>query len=141
MKVGFTGTQQGMTDFQIGLFYKRIINLNPKEFHHGQCIGADIEAHNIINYILGKSCDIIIHPPLIEIKKAKITEPFNGKTLQADNYLTRNKSIVDSTDILIATPKEVIEQVRSGTWSTIRYARKKKKRIIIIYPNCNSYLI
>lgn len=42
MKIGFTGTRHGMTNQQKNQFFKIIINLNDlKEFHHGDCIGAD----------------------------------------------------------------------------------------------------
>jgi hypothetical protein len=36
---------------------------------------------------------------------------------------------------LIATPSTDDEQLRSGTWATVRYARKAKKRIKLIFPN------
>jgi outer membrane protein insertion porin family len=48
--------------------------------------------------------------------------------------LDRNRAIVDSCDVLIACPKGPEEQ-RSGTWATVRYARKQKKRIVIIWPD------
>lgn len=50
-------------------------------------------------------------------------------------YLDRNHDIVDEVDMLIATPKEYDEQLRSGTWATVRYAEKKDKTIIFIYPD------
>ena len=58
-----------------------------------------------------------------------------GKILQEKEYLVRNHNIVDSTDMLIGCPKEMQEQLRSGTLATIRYAKKKNKKIIIIFPN------
>jgi hypothetical protein len=139
MKIGFTGTQAGMTYPQRGKFYSLLESLNCKEFHHGDCIGADSTAHNLVvqyftiklkqNEFTGK---IIIHPPIISNKRAFC----NAKTiLPKRGYLDRNHDIVDSCDILLATPKEVEEQLRSGTWATIRYARKVGKRIIIIFPD------
>jgi len=47
----------------------------------------------------------------------------------------RNHKIVDICDILVAFPQTNSETVRSGTYATIRYARKCKKPIIIIYPD------
>lgn len=49
-------------------------------------------------------------------------------------YLARNCVIVDEADILLACPKGPEEQ-RSGTWATVRYARKQNKRIVIVYPD------
>ena len=42
---------------------------------------------------------------------------------------------MDNSDILIATPKEKEEQLRSGTWATIRYAKKTKKIVFLVYPD------
>ena len=50
-------------------------------------------------------------------------------------YLSRNKDIVRETDMLIATPAEAEEQRRSGTWSTIRFARKLGKPVFVIWPD------
>lgn len=48
--------------------------------------------------------------------------------------LVRNHDIVDSTELLIACPKEQVEVLRSGTWATIRYARKKEITVWLIDP-------
>jgi len=49
--------------------------------------------------------------------------------------LERNRAIVDETDILLAAPLESEEQLRSGTWATVRYARKQHKTVLVIFPN------
>jgi hypothetical protein len=43
--------------------------------------------------------------------------------------------IVVESELLIATPKEVKEQLRSGTWATVRRARKVGIPIILITPD------
>lgn len=48
--------------------------------------------------------------------------------------LVRNKDIVESTDVLLACPKGP-EELRSGTWSTVRLARKQGKRVVIFWPD------
>lgn len=50
-------------------------------------------------------------------------------------YLDRIKDIVDMSDILIATPESVKEVLRSGTWSTVRYAKRAGKEVIICNPD------
>jgi len=45
---------------------------------------------------------------------------------------------VDETEWLWAIPGEFKEVLRSGTWSTIRYARKKGKKVLIIWPDGSS---
>jgi len=134
MKVGFTGTQKGLTPQQIaelGVYLRYHITNNNDEFHHGDCIGADAQAHLIV-LSLGTLASIHIHPPEDESKQARC-EFLLGKVYPRKPYLDRNKDIVDACDILIACPLEYAEELRSGTWSTIRYARKTGKPIVIIY--------
>jgi len=75
---------------------------------------------------------IIIHPPNNDFLRAFYKSEF---IFEPKEYLKRNKDIVKSTDMLIAFPFTQFEVIRSGTWQTIRYARKLKKKILIIYPN------
>jgi hypothetical protein len=49
--------------------------------------------------------------------------------------LVRNKVIVRETELLIAAPAEAMEHHRSGTWSTVRHARKLGRAICIIRPD------
>ena len=131
MSVGFTGTQLGMTEIQKKAV-KRALELFRKEndeFHHGDCIGADSEAHQIAREI---GYSIVLHPPTKSLKRAFCKA---DKEEQALPYLERNLEIVKSTQILLATPKGMSEERRSGTWSTIRKAKKMGKKVIIIFPN------
>lgn len=138
-KVGFTGTQVGMTVKQAGIIDKFLTELlnkyllithdSPFEFHHGDCIGSDEEAAAIAFEIGYKIC---CHPPINPTKRAFFHN--NDVMYDLKGYIDRNHDIVDSCDILIATPKEKEEQLRSGTWATIRYARKTGKPVEIIYP-------
>jgi hypothetical protein len=48
---------------------------------------------------------------------------------------SRNHDIVDETELLIACPGELAEAVRSGTWATVRYARKLGRPIVIFWPD------
>jgi hypothetical protein len=51
-------------------------------------------------------------------------------------YLARDDNIVAETDVLVATPAQTTEVMRgSGTWATIRYARRREKPRILIWPN------
>ncbi len=46
--------------------------------------------------------------------------------------LDRNRDIVAAVSILIAAPETDIEEQRSGTWATVRYARKKGIPVVIV---------
>ena len=128
--IGFTGTRKGMTKKQRESFQKLIESFKIKEFHHGDCIGADKESHDIIKKLDPKP-KIMGHPPKYSKYRAFCKADI---WLKPKDYLTRNKDIVDSTDILIGITAGK-EKLMSGTWSTIRYARKKDKPIYIISPD------
>lgn len=140
MKVGFTGTRQGMTDQQHAEVADILSTLRSdifeSEFHHGNCVGADEQALEIatnLNYYT------IAHPAsgLDDLQISVFASD------EARNYrqpLARNRDIVREADVMIATPKEM-EQPRSargsGTWFTIEHCRKQniKRRLIIVWPN------
>ena len=134
IKYGFTGTRTGLNNTQKDkinkLFEENIKQNKTIEIHHGDCVGADSEIHAICEKIINKyeNMKIIIHPP-----SDKKLRAFCKSSLICDPkpYLKRNKDIIDGTDILIACPYSNEEQLRSGTWSTIRYAKKKNKQILL----------
>lgn len=130
--VGFTGTQTGMTDQQMSAFNEMLsMFMVPSgiHFHHGDCVGADAEAHQIARNL---GLHIIIHPPEIERLRAFCT----GDELRPPApYIARDHRIVDESSVLLATPATREEVLRSGTWTTIRYARRQGLPIFIVQPN------
>lgn len=135
MKIGFTGTSDKVPAKQIYLlnafcediteYYKGDI-----ELHHGDCINADAIMHAIA---VSLDWDITIHPPNIRTKRALCN---TGRIIEVRKplpYLERNHEIVDATVRLIAVPKGP-EIMRSGTWATVRYARKLNRPIKFILP-------
>jgi hypothetical protein len=130
-KVGFTGTRSGMTFDQKMSLADLLGSMRIKEFHHGDCVGADAEAHDMIDD--GLDIYIVIHPPLNPSKRAHKKGNWYHEPLP---YLVRNKNIVNDTDILIACPGEIAKQLMvSGTWSTVRYARTLGRPIKIVFPD------
>jgi hypothetical protein len=125
--VGFTGTQRGMTEAQ----KERIADfLAPYDWlHHGDCVGADAEAHEIAR---GLGLKIVGHPPMIETKRAFCPCDY---ILPPQHYPVRNAVIADACDELLAAPGGMQEQLRSGTWATVRYARRHRRLVTIIYPD------
>lgn len=130
MRVGFTGTQEGMSQWQAQFVFDEMMMLAPLEAHHGCCVGADAEFHDMLGYSHAK---VHGHPPLNTSKMARchcdVMHP-------AKDYLVRNHDIVDACEWLIAAPKGPEEQ-RSGTWATVRYARKVGRPISIVWPDGN----
>ena len=131
-EIGFTGTQEPSPARYKSLeewFLKaREQYGNQVTLHHGDCIGADYSAHELAK-MLGWL--VVIHPALDERKRAFCTGAVAYRA--AHPYLIRNQHIVDGTDFLVALPKNPkVEQLRSGTWATIRYARRCGKRVILL---------
>jgi len=155
MQIGFTGTHKGMTEAQkvtvrnLLLIQKeestKLLGvLHRDEFHHGDCIGADAQANDIAWEV---GYDITIHPPTIIKNRffCKAGPPPKGISsigilqkfvvLPEKAYFVRDKDIVNAAERIIATPAGFQEELRSGTWTTIRYARKKKIQITIVWPD------
>lgn len=132
MKLGFTGTAQGMSQQQKKMFRAFVVDSKITEFHHGDCVGADDEATNIIGE---ESSSTIIHAWPCNISSMRAYNAFNHIIHPIRAPLLRNKDIVKSSEKMIATPKELQEITRSGTWATVRESVKRKKFLLMIYPN------
>lgn len=138
IKIGFTGTQEGMTVKQLRgvgqvLLCHLLVEYLPVNFHHGDCIGADAQAHTLARALWFR---VFIHPPTDESKRA-FCKANPERIAPSKPYLDRNKDIVAETDVLIATPSQQVGEVirGSGTWYTVRYARKLGRQIYIVRPD------
>jgi len=131
--VGFTGTQKGMTDLQKAITIGFLIVRRVSIACHGGCIGADIDIDDICWRFKPHSLTTVVYPSNIKGKQGKWHyTPF---VMESNNPITRNHFIVDRADFVIACPAEPKEILRSGTWATIRYAKKQGKHIVIIAPD------
>ena len=99
-------------------------------FHHGDCIGADADAHGIA---IGLGIPVHIHPPRYSSKRAFCKGAVAVYGVR--DYLDRNHDIVNASGVILATPKGDIEELRSGTWATIRYARRDGRRLAVVCPS------
>jgi hypothetical protein len=116
-----------MTPDQKVLVFALLDGIDGLELHHGDCVGADADAHAIARALRAR---VVVHPPWVTKKRAFC---HGNETRDPLPYLERNHHIVDETDMLIATPRGP-ELLRSGTWATVRYARQQGKVIVIIEP-------
>ncbi len=71
MKIGFTGTRHGATILQLDFLGTLLGAPDVKELHHGDCVGADAQAHDAVMHAakLGLA-QIYIHPPVDETHRA-----------------------------------------------------------------------
>lgn len=138
MRLGFTGTSDPQRVEQLVALRMELRRLaerfEPTEFHHGDCVNADENAHKLV--MQDTTAKVVIHPPNNDYAQAFCSgDLYRIERRQPKPYLERNRDIVDETDELLACPRSKLEQRRSGTWATIRYARKKGKPITIILPD------
>jgi len=132
MRIGFTGTQTGLTPMQFNLLVEVLGELHEvTEAHHGDCIGADFEFATIVKCV---APDVVVHrhPPTNKTKRANTRFDVDHPPKE---YLVRNKEIVRAADFIIACPKGQHEEQRSGTWSTVRFARRCNMPIVILWPD------
>jgi len=148
MIIGFTGTRAGMEESQRSMVREILEAYEDVELHHGDCVGADSEIHTVAMY--RHIPRIVVHPPTyrkyrafrgtgmgthesatrgVEFKNTTVT------VLKPDGYRERNQAIVDACDILVAAPNcREEENQRSGTWMTVRMARKQGKTVLVVMP-------
>jgi len=131
--IGFTGSRRGLTEAQHSALSRWLRASYTTHAHHGCCVGADAafaerlasllvlcETHawpsNLPHYVdaVARKTADILHDPLPP--------------------LDRNRAIVDACGILLACP-DGPERLRSGTWATVRYARKQGKPVVIFWPD------
>lgn len=142
--VGFTGTSAGLTNdqtLQVHMLLGDFKAVGARHARHGMCEGADANfdfmAHALRYVVVG-------HPGVT--KKGlpwKRMEACRALVvLHPKPFLSRNRDIVEKSDIVIACPKETEEQWRgSGTWATIRYAKTVKKPLITIWPDGSGVVV
>lgn len=118
-----------MSDQQIEVVKGLLDRTDIDSVHSGDCIGSDEQFHNIAKSFGHWS---VGHPPLNYYKRAWCTF---DEIRREQEFLVRNKIIVDESTHMLFTPKGYEEELRSGTWSTIRYARKKNKEGLIVWPD------
>jgi hypothetical protein len=134
-RIGFTGTREGLTHSQRATLAQLLAKLRDRgmtEFHHGMCVGADQEAHSLIR---SHMADVRIHGhPASRVPDHLRAMVDVDERRSAFPPLIRNQHIVSATELLVACPNGP-ETVRSGTWSTVRYAATIGRPVVIVYPS------
>jgi hypothetical protein len=143
--VGFTGTRDALTDAQRSRLKLFIKNLAPEveQFRHGGCVGADWEFHELVAELRDQNnCEIYVHPSSIYYREYWAADweyprnvPGHFTVLSQRPPLERNKDIVQRSDMIIACPGTQANVLRSGTWSTIRYAQELKRSGYVFLPS------
>lgn len=140
-KVGFTGTNKGMQPEQkdkVRELLTLIKSQHPDdtiELHHGLCIGADEQAA-IIAKELGFR--VVSHPGNSPRNPngTQYRSDWTGsdETREVKFFIDRDKDIVNEVSEMLAAPLTREERTRSGTWTTVRYARAQHRAIQMVLP-------
>lgn len=140
--VSFTGTRADMTKAQAGRCMAVLRHLTPAYVCHGGCRGADRTFHRLVALVFGTDVPRHIYPGdnaqlRWALEDGQLTErELSVLAIPSDDYLKRDRLMVRLAAYVIATPKGTKEQMRgSGTWASIRYARKLGKPRCIIWPD------
>jgi hypothetical protein len=128
-KIGFTGPRTGMSEEQQDMLHFLLRNFREAkptthsvvEFYHGDCVGADAQAHEIARYL---DYRITTFPPQNPSLRAFCEA---DEVLPTKPYLERDRNIVDASELLLAAVNFPASS-RSGSWYTYRYAQENFKR-------------
>lgn len=138
MRIGFTGTRNGLTMEQENSLMDVLAGYSFSEFHHGDCFGSDAEAHGMVVTVFRRDTKIVIHPGYSVHAPADTSmRAFcdGDEIRQPKSYFARNRDIVNETDVLIATPPSKPLPLSGGTAYTVGYAQGQNKTVVIIYPD------
>jgi hypothetical protein len=128
MKIGFTGTSKiAIPEAQL-LGVLNQLNLGD-ELHFGDCINADAQVWSLA---IRRGIWTIAHPPADPKLRARCAA---DEVREPRPYIQRNHDIVNECDHLVAAPRTYLEEMRSGTWATVRYAALCGKSLAIVWPN------
>jgi hypothetical protein len=139
MHIGFTGTQDGLQVSQYQALRELVrgfvsIMAPPSVVaHHGDCVGADATFDEICRRLgvrrhAHPGCDRSgVSPKRAYCQAETVEEPMW--------YIDRNHVIVGLVLTLVACPGGYTEEERSGTWATIRHARRLRRTVTLVYPD------
>jgi hypothetical protein len=132
--LAFTGSRRGLTPAQLAALAEVLAGYPGATLHNGCAEGAD-EAALDIAYDLGlrlecwpcnydqreRAWNYVYENPLATLHP---TAP----------PLERNRRMVEAASVVVACP-DGPEERRSGTWSTVRAARRLGRSIVIVWPD------
>lgn len=141
MILGFTGTRHGLTAAQRAVL-PSVVACLPERVLHGGAVGADEDFHDWLADITdnGRKTSLIVevYPTSLRAAFWRVRRygPFAPEVaIGTLNPLDRNRIIAANCDHLLACPAAPDEQLRSGTWATVRYARAAGKPVTLLLPD------
>lgn len=137
MKIGFTGSRNGINDSQHeNLVIIMKFEIEPTRATHGDCVGADKQFFDIANSLGIETESRPGESKRFQSQSATAAfRAFTDSDLKhaPEPYYDRNRKIVEGCDILLACPASRNE--KGGTWYTIKHAIKIGRPVIIIHAD------
>lgn len=138
MILAFTGARTGLTDTQ--RLSLRVVLADPAfrhgTLHNGVAVGAD-EACLLEADALGSPA-LHMWPASHARWRFALAVQFDWRGLCTVHGvrppLVRNRLMAEAAQVLVACP-DGPERQRSGTWSTVRHARKLGRTVVIVWPD------
>jgi len=134
-----TATRQGLTSAQQQMFISVVRNLvcDSFVFHHGAAIGGDAELAYLASGFRqqGKTIRIVAWPSNLASQRSSSAVLASDEVKPEMPPLERNVAMIAGADLLLAFPAGFEEEVRSGTWATIRAAERNGIRVTVVWPN------
>ena len=137
LHIGFSGTRHGMTLPQRRAVYRVFRwyrdNRRAITVHHGSCVGADAEAHDIARMLL---LAVTLHPGMEADGSQPLTAScallrgWGERSWAPQPYLLRNQVIAACAGVLIAAPHG--ELPSHGTNHAISCAVKLERPVIVV---------
>lgn len=123
MKVGFTGTRAGMSDAQDGQLQYVLALFK----HADKAVGRKSEFH------YGVHEDVVLEADSRAAELANVAGfHLVSHFARRGEELARDRDIAAAVHVLIAAPLTDKEQLRSGTWATVRYTRALLKPVVML---------
>jgi hypothetical protein len=136
IRIGFSGTRDGMTSLQVRALHAYMHGLNRGaiaaawiEGHHGDCLGADHEFHVLATALGWRT---VTHPPVNPSRRAWCRADV---ILPEKGYLERDRDIALATGELLAAPVSFSPADGAGTWATVGYAVRAGRPATVIRPD------
>lgn len=136
--IGFTGTRNGMTSEQKEGVERLLTSYCCKYGDsnlvglHGDCVGADADFDALCRRG-GYAFPVECRPCTFENMRARTAAKVIAPPMPP---MERNRWIVRDSNVILACPPNDTEiKSGSGTWATIRFAKKEGKAVHIFFPN------
>lgn len=106
--LGFVGTADSLTLAQADTVRRLFAVFKPRQIHHGDCLGSDVDVHNLARQTTAR---IVAHPPLGHARRAHLAAHL---VLRPAGYVSRLRTIVACCEVLLVAMPSHGSQLRKG---------------------------